>query len=72
LSAITGHQHIAPARKTDPGPCFDWLHYDAVLAEQQQRSQAAAQKSGAALVPAYGALRMIPLVKNVNTLGLKK
>ncbi len=22
--AITGHQHIAPARKTDPGPYFDW------------------------------------------------
>ena len=22
---ITGHQHIAPERKTDPGPFFDWL-----------------------------------------------
>mgnify|MGYP000333136171 CR=1 FL=1 len=21
---ITGHEHIAPGRKTDPGPCFDW------------------------------------------------
>ncbi len=21
---ITGHEHIAPERKTDPGPCFDW------------------------------------------------
>lgn len=24
---ITGHQHIAPGRKTDPGPCFDWHGY---------------------------------------------
>lgn len=23
-SAITGHEHIAPVRKTDPGPYFDW------------------------------------------------
>ena len=21
---IVGHCHIAPGRKTDPGPCFDW------------------------------------------------
>lgn len=21
---ITGHEQIAPMRKTDPGPCFDW------------------------------------------------
>ena len=24
---ITGHQHIAPGRKTDPGPAFDWQRY---------------------------------------------
>ena len=24
---IVGHQHIAPLRKTDPGPCFDWDRY---------------------------------------------
>lgn len=24
---ITGHEHIAPGRKTDPGPCFDWARY---------------------------------------------
>lgn len=29
---ITGHCHIAPNRKTDPGPRFDWDHYFSALA----------------------------------------
>ncbi|SFQ61159.1 AmpD protein [Halopseudomonas formosensis] len=28
---ITGHEHIAPGRKTDPGPAFDWNSYLARL-----------------------------------------
>lgn len=28
---IVGHQHIAPDRKTDPGPFFDWQHLFAKL-----------------------------------------
>jgi AmpD protein len=24
IAAIAGHCHVAPGRKTDPGPCFDW------------------------------------------------
>lgn len=30
IQGITGHSYIAPGRKTDPGPCFDWnrIHCD--------------------------------------------
>jgi len=29
IRAIVGHADIAPGRKTDPGPCFDWSRYSA-------------------------------------------
>jgi N-acetyl-anhydromuramoyl-L-alanine amidase len=31
---ITGHEHIAPERKTDPGPAFDWLRYTSSFSDQ--------------------------------------
>ena len=31
IRGIAGHSDIAPGRKTDPGPCFDWLRYLAQL-----------------------------------------
>jgi AmpD protein len=32
ITDIAGHEEIAPGRKTDPGPCFDWLRYQESLA----------------------------------------
>ncbi|WP_050468961.1 1,6-anhydro-N-acetylmuramyl-L-alanine amidase AmpD [Herbaspirillum chlorophenolicum] len=33
LTDVAGHEHIAPVRKTDPGPFFDWGRYRNALEE---------------------------------------
>ena len=34
LVSVVGHEHIAPGRKTDPGPCFDWRAYQECCAAE--------------------------------------
>ena len=33
IQDVAGHAEIAPGRKTDPGPCFDWARYRSLIAE---------------------------------------
>lgn len=37
ITHIAGHSEIAPGRKTDPGPCFDWQTYLAALPGWESR-----------------------------------
>ena len=37
LERITGHQHVAPQRKTDPGSFFDWDRYRRMLSTSWTR-----------------------------------
>ncbi|HJV83604.1 1,6-anhydro-N-acetylmuramyl-L-alanine amidase AmpD [Noviherbaspirillum sp.] len=40
LTDVAGHEHIAPGRKTDPGPFFDWDGYRKCLIQKEPHSLA--------------------------------
>jgi len=40
LADVAGHEHIAPGRKTDPGPYFDWGYYRKSLIQKEALAQA--------------------------------
>jgi N-acetyl-anhydromuramoyl-L-alanine amidase len=39
LTDIAGHEHIAPGRKTDPGPHFDWVFFRKSLIQKERSAQ---------------------------------
>ncbi|MBA5688144.1 1,6-anhydro-N-acetylmuramyl-L-alanine amidase AmpD [Rugamonas apoptosis] len=53
LTDVQGHEHIAPGRKTDPGPLFSWQRYIEIWGRLLKEKAAGEGR----LVPAYRQLR---------------
>jgi AmpD protein len=56
LQDVAGHQHVAPGRKTDPGPCFDWQRYHDTWRQAVQSADAPGAATLALGFPGAGRL----------------
>lgn len=68
IAAVQGHEHVAPGRKTDPGPFFDWD----MLARTLARNAAHLPENDAVLVPAHRLVGVVSALKNVKAPDQKK
>jgi AmpD protein len=68
LAAVQGHEHVAPGRKTDPGPFFDWEMFAQSMATAAQKLP----QNSAVLVPAHRLVSVVSAMENVKTLHQKK
>ena len=75
LVALAGHEHIAPGRKTDPGPLFSWETLaESILQAAAEPAEPAAlpPASGARLALAHRLVGALLTLINVNARTLKK
>jgi AmpD protein len=72
LIAVAGHEHIAPGRKTDPGPCFNWENLAESIRKSAAESVARAPENSAMLVVAHRLVGAVSTLMNVNALAPKK
>jgi AmpD protein len=72
LIAVAGHEHIAPGRKSDPGPFFSWDNLAESITKTAAQSAANAPENSARLVVAHRLVGALSTLINVNALTLKK
>ena len=68
IAAVQGHEHIAPGRKTDPGPFFEWE----MFAQELARNAATLHENDATLVLANRLVGVVSALENVKAPHQKK